>query len=153
VAAVTASRLHRNELVGMAAGALLALAVFLTWYATSSGNVNSTIDGDRGSFSAWDVHPLLRWLLLLAASAPFILAWIVHRGESLSWARGEVTMVASLAALALVLYNGLIDRPGSLAVSLRVGWFLAVVATLVMTAASARRASEFERPRKPPGTI
>ena len=150
---MTAPRLHRNELAGMAAGALLALTVFLAWYATSSANANSTIDGDRGSFSAWDVHPVMRWLLLLAASAPFVLAWIIHRGESLSWARGEVTMVASLAALALILYNGLVDRPGSLAVSLRLGWYLAVAATLVMTAASASRASEHERPRKPPGTI
>ncbi len=150
---MTASHLHRKELVGMAAGALLALAVFIAWYATSAGNPNSTIDGERGSFSAWEVHPILRWLLLLAASAPFVLAWIIHRGHRLSWARGEVTMVASIAALGLILYNGLVDRPGSLGVSLKVGWLLAVAATLVMTGASARRASEHERPRKPPGTV
>jgi hypothetical protein len=153
VAAVTRSRLQRNELVGMAAGALLVLALFLAWYATSPTNPNSTIDGERGSFSGWEVHPILRWLLLLAASAPFILAWIIHRGHGLSWARGEVTMVSSLAALGLILYNGLIDRPGTLGVSLKVGWFLAVAATIAMTAASARRASEHERPRKPPGTV
>jgi hypothetical protein len=150
---VTASRLHRNELVGMAAGALLALAVFVAWYATSASNPNSTIDGERGSFSAWDVHPILRWLLLLAAIAPFILAWIIHRGYGLSWARGEVTMVSSVAAVGLILYNGLVDRPGSVGVSLKIGWFLALLVALVMIGASARRASEHERPRKPPGTI
>jgi hypothetical protein len=150
---VTASRVHGNELVGMAAGALLALAVFVAWYATSAGNTNSTIDGERGTFSAWDVHPVLRWLLLLAALAPFILAWIIHRGHGLSWARGEVTMVSSVAAVGLILYNGLVDRPGSVDVSLKVGWFLALLAALVMIGASARRASEHERPRKPPGTI
>jgi hypothetical protein len=150
---VTASRVHGNELVGMAAGALLALAVFVAWYATSAANPNSTIDGERGTFSAWDVHPVLRWLLLLAALAPFILAWIIHRGHGLSWARGEVTMVSSVAAVGLILYNGLVDRPGSVAVSLKVGWFLALLAALVMIGASARRASEHERPRKPPGTI
>jgi hypothetical protein len=153
LAAVTAPRLQRNELVGMGAGALLAVAVFLAWYATSANNPNSTIDGERGSFSAWEVHPILRWLLLLAALAPFILAWIIHRGHALSWARGEVTMVASIAALGLIAYNGLIDRPGGVGVSLKIGWFLAVLATIVMTAASARRASEHERPRKPPGTV
>ena len=62
-------------------------------------------------------------------------------------------MVASIAALGLIAYNGLIDRPGGVGVSLKIGWFLAVLATIVMTAASARRASEHERPRKPPGTI
>jgi hypothetical protein len=150
---VTASRVHGNELVGMAAGALLALAVFVAWYATSASNPNSTIDGERGTFSAWDVHPILRWLLLLAAIAPFILAWIIHRGHGLSWARGEVTMVSSVAAVGLILYNGLVDRPGSVDVSLKVGWFVALLAALVMIGASARRASEYERPRKPPGTI
>jgi hypothetical protein len=150
---VTASRVHGNELVGMAAGALLALAVFVAWYATSASNPNSTIDGERGTFSAWDVHPVLRWLLLLAAIAPFILAWIIHRGHGLSWARGEVTMVSSVAAVGLILYNGLVDRPGSVDVSLKVGWFLALLAALVMIGASARRASEHERPRKPPGTF
>ncbi len=150
---MTASRLHGNELVGMAAGALLALAIFVAWYATGASNPNSTIAGERGTFSAWEVHPILRWLLLLAAIAPFVLAWIIHRDYGLSWARGEVTMVSSVAAVGLILYNGLVDRPGSVDVSLRVGWFLALLAALVMIGASARRASEHERPRKPPGTV
>ena len=54
-----------------------------------------------------------------------------------------------------MLYNGVIDRPGepSAAISVKYGWFLALLAALVMTAASAMRSSEHERARKPPGTI
>jgi len=33
------------------------------------------------------------------------------------------------------------------------GWFLALLAALVMTVASAMRSSAHERARKPPGTI
>ena len=39
------------------------MAVFLPWYGTSD-NPNAVIDGERGDFSAWQVHPILRWLLL-----------------------------------------------------------------------------------------
>ena len=54
-----------------------------------------------------------------------------------------------------MLYNGVIDRPGepSGAISVKYGWFLALLASLVMTVASAMRSSEHERARKPPGTI
>ena len=36
---------------------------------------------------------------------------------------------------------------------MKYGWFLALLATLVMIVASAMRSSEHERARKPPGTI
>jgi hypothetical protein len=66
-----------------------------------------------------------------------------------------MTMVTSIAALGLIFYNGVIDRPGepSAAISLKFGWFLALLASLLMIAASAMRSSEHERARKPPGTI
>jgi hypothetical protein len=150
---VTASRLRGTELVGMAGGALLVISLFLPWYATDASNPNSKIDARTGSITGWAAHPVLRWLLLAAATAPFILAWIIARGHSLSWARGEMTVVTSVAAFGLVVYNGLIDRPGDIGISLRVGWLVATVATLLMTGAAATRASESERPRKPPGTI
>jgi hypothetical protein len=148
-------RLHRNEFMGMAGGALLAISVFLPWYGTDPANRFARIDGERGNLSCWDAHPILRWLLLAASVAPFILAYIIATDAKLSWARGEMTMVTSIAALGLIFYNGVIDRPGepSSAISLKYGWFLAVLATLVMIAASAMRSSEHERARKPPGTI
>ena len=147
------ARLRGTEFVGMAGGALLALSLFLPWYATDTSNPHSEIDGRTGSFSAWEVHPVLRWLLLAAATAPFVLAWIIVRDHTLSWARGEMTVVTSVAAFGLVAYNGVIDRPGDIEISLRIGFFTALVATLVMVAAAATRSSESERPRKPPGTI
>jgi hypothetical protein len=148
-------RLHRNEVIGMLGGALLALSVFLPWYGTDAGNRFAKIDGVRGDQSCWDVHPILRWLLLAAAVAPFILAYIIATDTQLSWARGEMTMVTSIAALGLIFYNGIIDRPGSppSAISVKYGWFLALLASVVMVVASAMRSSEHERARKPPGTI
>jgi hypothetical protein len=150
-----ASRLHRNEYVGMLGGALLAVSVFLPWYGTDPANRFASIDGSRGNLSCWDVHPILRWLLLAAAVAPFILAYIIANDIQLSWARGEMTAVTSIAAFGLILYNGVIDRPGepSSAISLKYGWFLALVGTLAMIAGAALRSSEHERARKPPGTI
>jgi hypothetical protein len=137
----------------MAGGALLVVGVFLPWYGTDSSNTHSAIDGRTGSLSAWDVHPILRWLLLAAATAPFVLAWIIVRGHALSWARGEMTVVTSIAAFGLIAYNGVVDRPGDIAISLEYGFFVALLATLVMIGAAAKRSSESERPRKPPGTI
>jgi hypothetical protein len=150
-----AARLHRNEYMGMLGGALLAVSVFLPWYGTDSDNRFANIDGERGHQSCFDVHPILRWLLIAAAVAPFILAYIIANDIKLSWARGEMTAVTSIAAFGLVVYNGIIDRPGepSSAISLEFGWFLAVLGTLMMIAGAALRSSEHERARKPPGTI
>jgi hypothetical protein len=150
---VSASRLRGTEVVGMAGGALLVVSLFLPWYATSASNSHSEIDGRTGSLSGWDVHPVLRWLLLAAATAPFVLAWIILRGHALSWDRGEMTVVTSVAAFGLIAYNGLIDRPGDIEIGLRLGFVAALIATLVMIAAAATRSSESERPRKPPGTV
>src|SRR3954471_12282584 len=137
----------------MAAGALLVAALFVPWYGADASNSHSQVHGRTGSISGWDVHPILRWLLLAAASAPFVLAWIILRGHALSWARGEMTVVTSIAAFGLVAYNGFVDRPGDIAISLKVGFAVALVATVVMILAAAKRSSESERPRKPPGTI
>jgi hypothetical protein len=150
---VRAARLRGTELVGMAGGALLVAGVFLPWYGTDASNSHSQVGGRTGSLSAWDVHPILRWLLLAAATAPFVLAWIILRGHALSWARGEMTVVTSIAAFGLVAYNGFVDRPGDIAISLKLGFATALAATLVMIGAAAKRSSESERPRKPPGTI
>ena len=48
-----------------------------------------------------------------------------------------------------------LDRPGepSGEISLKYGWFLALLATIISFYGSAVRASEVERVRKPPGTI
>ena len=149
-----AGRMSRAEWTAVAGGLLLAVAIFLPWYGTSD-NPNAVIDGGRGDFSAWQVHPTLRWLLLLAALAPLILAWIVLRDHELSWPRGELTAVVAMAALGLVLYNGIVTRPGEprSQIGLQIGWLLAVVGIILMMIGGAKRAAEVERRRKPPGVM
>ena len=58
----------------------------------------------------------------------------------------------ALLVLGLIAYNGFVDRPGEIEISLRLGLLAALVATLVIVGAAATRSSESERPRKPPGT-
>ena len=96
---------------------------------TDPDNPNAVIDGQHGALSGWEVHPILRWLLLAAAAAPFILIWIMIRDHELSWARGEMTAVAAIAALGLVVYTGFLDRPGepASAISLQFGFFVALL--------------------------
>lgn len=149
------SKLDRGEVVAIVGGVLLAIGIFLAWYGTSSGPdvVDSNIDGRTGSLSAWQVHPILRWLLLAAAAAPLILAWIIVREHKLSWPRGQMTMVVAIAAFGLITYNGLVARPGTVGISLKLGWFIALLGTLLMLAGSVMRQSETELKRKPPGTL
>jgi len=150
------AKLKRGEIVAMCGGLLLAVAIFLPWYTTESTNPFSKIDGQHtGTFSCWTVHPILRILLLLAALAPFILSWIIVRGHQLSWPRGQVTAVVGLTAAALILYNGLIDRPGDprATISLTVGWFIALLASILELVGANIRQAETGTVRKPPGTV
>jgi hypothetical protein len=147
-------RLSRSEWIAVAGGVLLAIATFLPWYGTSD-NPNAAIDGSRGDFSAWQVHPILRWLMLAAAAAPLILAWIVLRDHELSWPRGEMTAVVAIAAIGLVLYQGVVSRPGEprAEIGLQLGWFIALLGIVLMMVGGAKRAGEIERRRKPPGVL
>lgn len=146
------SKLQKGEFIAIAGGLLLLVALFMDWYATKGLGV---IDGDRGSFSGWDVHTIIRYLLLAAAIAPLILAYIIMRDHALSWPRGEMTAVIAIACFGLIFYNGLVARPGTSnqLTSLEIGWFLAVLGTMLMLAGSALRSSNVERKRKPPGTL
>jgi hypothetical protein len=105
--------------------------------------------------SGWDTHPVLRWLLLVMAIAPFILAYIVARDHQLTWARGELTAVLSIFAFGALLYVGVIDRPGTPAgqIELEWGWYVALLGAALMLAGSALRTGETARRRKPPGTL
>jgi uncharacterized membrane protein len=148
-------RLTAKELVAMLGGLLLGAAVFAHWYAAVSPL--ATIAGAKGvgEYSGWQAHHVLRWLLLLAALAPFILAYIVARDHELTWARGELTAIVAITALGMLLYIGVIDRPGDPPgeIELRFGWYVALLGAILMLAGSALRTGEIERRRKPPGTI
>jgi hypothetical protein len=150
-------KLQRGEIIACVGGFLLAIAVFLPWYSTTGGNANSVIDGGHGDFSAWDAHPIARWLFLLGAAAPFILAWIVVREHQLSWPRGELTAIAGITSLVLILVLGFIARPGeprdTIHVQLLGGWGLALVASIVIIVGALMRTTETETVRKPPGVL
>ena len=151
-----AKKLTWHEFAAMGGGIVLAISLFLPWYSVE--NSRGTIgNGKRGpgDFTGFEVHDIQRWLLLAACAAPFILAYIVLRGHSLSWARGEMTAVTSIAAFGLIVYAGLIDKPGEPKglISIKYGWILALLAVIAMLVGSALRASEVERQRKPPGVL
>jgi hypothetical protein len=149
------SRIERGEVLAMAGGLLLAIATFLPWYEVD--NKLAVLSGIRGpaSVSGWDAHPIMRWLMLAAAAAPFILAWIIARDHELSWPRGQVTSVVAIAALGLLGYNGIIDRPGepSSLISVKWGWFVAALGAVLMLVGSVSRQNKTEIRRKPPGTL
>jgi hypothetical protein len=148
-------RLTINELVAMAGGLLLGAGLFADWY--SAVSPLAVLAGTTGiaTHSGWETHHVLRWLLLVMAIAPFVLAYIVVRDHQLTWARGELTAVLSIFAFGALLYVGVIDRPGTPAgqIELRWGWYVALLGTILMLAGSALRTGETERRRKPPGTI
>jgi hypothetical protein len=165
------SRLNYPRVVmgGIASIVLVISVLFLPWYElgdiTQRDSSHPDYNPDTficgvGDFtcSGFDTFPILRWLLLAAAFAPLILAWIIVRGHRLSWAPGEMTMVVGFTAFILVLYNGVIDRPGSetaeIQVGLDYGYWLAILATALMATTGFLRSVESgDVKRKTPGTV
>lgn len=149
------SRLSRSEYIAVAGAILLVIALFLPWYETNPDNTAANIDGERGTFSGWDVHPIVFWLLLLLAVSPIILAWIIARGYELAWVRGELTAVGAIFGLGLVFFNGIVSKPGepSSQISLKYGYWLTLFAILLILVGSVMRTGESERRRRPPGTF
>ena len=149
------TRLTRYELIAVLGGLLLGGAIFAPWYDAVSRLASIDSYAGVGAHSAWEVHSVLRWVLLVVAIAPFVLAYIIARDHQLSWARGEMTAVLAIAAVGLVLYVGVVDRPGEPPgqIELGWGWYVAFAGTVLMVAGAALRTGETARRRKPPGTI
>jgi hypothetical protein len=148
--------LDRGELVASFGGILLGVSLFLSWY--SLGNSHTVLNnchGPNGSCTGWASLNLVRFLLLIAAVAPVILAYIILRGHALSWPRGELTAVIALVALVTTLFVGVIDKPGSPVdqISVAIGWWLALVASIMILAGSVWRSREGGARRKPPGVL
>jgi hypothetical protein len=146
----------RGELIAIVGGAILGLGVFLAWF--SLGNRFAHIDTFRGTgteVSAWDGLQILRFVLLAAALAPLILAYIVVRDHALSWPRGELTAVVGITAVTLILVRGLIIKPGAPSgeISLSYGWWVSLVGAVIVCIGSVQRASKQSGPRKPPGVL
>ena len=87
-----------------------------------------------------------------------ILGYILIRSHRLSWPPGEMTMVAGFAAAILILFNGIISKPGGAfaetGLSLDYGYWIALVSAIVIggTGFSRSQASQ-RRARKAPGTV
>ena len=151
------SRLSPGEYVGMGAGLVLFLSLWLPWFTTSSDNRFSRIAGASAgaSANAWQVFSTLDILLVLASTAPFILSWIIARGHKLTWKPGEVTMIVGMTAFVLILCNGIIlGRPGdSVDIGLGIGYFVGLIASAGMLVAGYLRQAVYGDARKPPGVI
>jgi len=149
-------QLDRGEAVAALGGLLLGISVFLSWY--SLGNRYAVLESCRGphsSCSAWNSLEVIRFLLLGAACAPAILGYIIVRGHALSWPRGELTAVTALVALTLILFRGLIDKPGTPPgeISIGFGWFVALLGGVLILLGSITRTRESTARRKPPGVL
>jgi hypothetical protein len=151
------SRLSPGEFVGMGAGLLLFLSLWLPWFTTSADNRFSRLGGASGGdgVNAWHVFSTLDLLLVLASTAPFILSWIIARGHKLTWKPGEVTMIVGITAFVLILCNGIIlGRPGdSVDIGLGIGYFVGMIAAAAMLVAGYLRQAVYGDVRKPPGVI
>jgi hypothetical protein len=152
------SRLTVGELLGMGAAAVLLGSLWLPWFSTSS-NPNSKITsagiGHDQSATAWETFPILKWALVAACVAPFILTWIIARGHGLGWKPGEVTMLVGMIAFVLILCNGIIlgkPDPG-IEVSLSWGYLVGLVGAAGMMVAGFLRQALHSDAKKPPGVL
>jgi hypothetical protein len=165
------SRLNPRRVVagGICSALLLISLFFMPWYSLSvavSDNA-ARAKGDPTAFicgtgdlkcTGFETFPIARWLLVLAALAPLILAYILVREHRTSYPTGEMTMVAGFAAFVLIAYNGIIDKPGSgiaeAGVSLDYGYWVALIASLGIGITGLSRSQEGQRKvRKAPGTV
>ncbi len=154
--------------MGLASSALLFVSLFVPWYSLSHSPSRITQQQSGGdpwvcgvreySCSAWDTFPIGRILFLAAAAAPLILTYLILRKQGGKYPTGEFTMTVGLAVIVLVIFNGLLAKPGGtpqFGISLEWGYLLALVAGILMTGAGALRSLESGggAQRKPPATF
>jgi hypothetical protein len=148
--------LDRGELIAILGGLALGISLFLSWF--SLGNRYAYVHSCRGSGAGCTGFTSLgpiSYILLLIAIVPLVLAWVVVSGSRLTWPRGELTAVMSLIALTLVVFFGIIDRPGwpSGEIDLSIGWFIALLGGALIFLGAITRAQESSRRKKPPGML
>jgi hypothetical protein len=155
-------KLERGELLAVLGGVLLGISLFLAWY--SLGNRYTTLGSCHGprtlgagstSCTGWASLQVISVVLLLAALAPVVLGYVIVRGHALSWPRGELTAVIALAALTLVVFRGLIDKPGFPPgeITISYGWWLGLLGGLLILVGAIWRSQESTTRRKPPGVL
>jgi hypothetical protein len=153
-------RLERGEVVAVLGGILLGVSLPLAWF--TLGNRYTTLRSCRGAggggVACSGLHALaipLVVILLIAALAPLVLAYIIVRGHALSWPRGELTAVVALVALTVVIFRGLIDKPGfpTGEISVSWGWGVAMLGAVLILIGAVWRSQESAAQRKPPGVL
>jgi hypothetical protein len=148
--------LSRGELLASIGGILLGVSLFLSWYTLHNRHATvGTCHGPNSTCTGWAALSVVRYILLIAAVAPAILAYIIVRGHALSWPRGELTAVTALLALTMIVFLGVIAKPGSppQEIGITIGWWLALLAGLLILVGSVWRAQESGAQRKPPGVL
>jgi hypothetical protein len=148
--------LSRGELLASIGGILLLIALFLSWYTLGNQHaVLGTCRGPNTHCSGWAALSGLKFVFLIAALAPAILSYIIIRGHALSWPRGELTAVVAMVALIMTIFVGVIDKPGTpkAEISITIGWWVALLADLLILFGSVWRAQESGARRKPPGVL
>jgi hypothetical protein len=156
---------QRRTIVGGVAAILLVVSIlFLPWFSLTDTPERAEqgawlCGSDEFSCTGFQTFPILRWLLLASALAPGILAWVIIRQHQLSWAPGELTMVVGFAAMVLILYNGIIDRPApdqgtEFGIGLDYGYWVALLASVTIAGVAFMRSLAGQtRERKAPGTV
>ncbi|MGH2988744.1 MAG: hypothetical protein ACRDMA_02615 [Solirubrobacterales bacterium] len=160
------SRLDRRRtIIGGVAGVLLLVSIlFLPWFTLTDvperAEQNAWLCGENEfSCSGFETFPILRWLLIASTFAPLILAWVIIRGHTLSWAPGEMTMVVAFITMVLIAYNGLIDRPApddglEFGIGIDYGYWVALLCSITIAGVAFLRSLEGQsRERKAPGTV
>jgi hypothetical protein len=148
--------LDRGELIAAIGGLLLGVSLFLGWY--TLGNryvVLQSCHGPGGTCSGWNAMEYVRFPLLIAAISPLVLVYVIVRGHALGWPRGELTAVVALCALTLIVFRGIIDKPGypTGEVGVGIGWFVALLGGLLIFLGAITRTHESNVRRKPPGVL
>jgi hypothetical protein len=149
-------QLDRGELIAVVGGIVLGISLFLSWFTLGDKfTVLNTCHGPRSTCTGWHSLSILRYLLLITAIAPAILAYIIIRGHALSWPRGELTAVTALAALTFTVFRGVLDKPGQPPgqIAIDIGWWVGLAGGLLILVGSIWRSRESAARRKPPGVL
>ena len=152
------SRLEREEVISVIGGVVLAIGLFLSWYTLGNDNANiGPFDANETKgVTGFDALQIMRYILLVGAAAPLVLAYIVMRGHALTWPRGELTAVVAVTVLTLVVVRGVIVRPGDPPgqIGLGEGWFISLAGAIIMFGGAAfHRARHDSSDQKPPGVL
>ena len=148
--------LDRGELIAALGGVLLGVSLFVSWYTLHDHYATlHSCRGPGGTCSGWASLPYVRFPLLIAAVAPLVLVYIILRRRALSWPRGELTAVVALCALTLIIFRGLVDKPGypTGEIDVSIGWFMALAGGLLIFLGAITRTQESNVRRKPPGVL